>query len=88
MTEAHFMAKRIAFGPIMGGAVGLIGGWLMDKSVRRGCMEPVLPHHIVAGGRGKGDAPDSSGGVVPYRSSHMETADSEKIILSLFVPSY
>lgn len=37
-----FAAKQIAFGPIAGAAVGLIGGWLIDRSVRRGWMEPVF----------------------------------------------
>lgn len=41
-----------------------------------------VPHHSVIGDRGKGDTPDSSDGVVPYWSSHVATAVSEKIVSS------
>lgn len=41
-----------------------------------------IPHHVIAGDRGHGDAPHSSDGVVPYWSSHMETAYSESIVPS------
>ena len=37
-----FAAKQIAFGPVAGSAVGLIGGWLIMQAVRRGWMEPVF----------------------------------------------
>ena len=39
-----------------------------------------VPHHSIIGDRGKGDSPDSSDGVVPYWSSHLCTAQSEKIV--------
>jgi len=45
-------------------------------------MRPNVPYHSVIGDRGQGDAPDSSDGVVPYWSSHMEGAASEKIVPS------
>jgi pimeloyl-ACP methyl ester carboxylesterase len=38
------------------------------------------PHHSIIGDRGKGDTPNSSDGVVPYWSSHLATAQSEKIV--------
>jgi len=38
------------------------------------------PHHSIIGDRGKGDTPNSSDGVVPYWSSHLDTAKSEKIV--------
>ncbi|MEY3897498.1 MAG: hypothetical protein RLZZ214_3019, partial [Verrucomicrobiota bacterium] len=38
------------------------------------------PHHSIIGDRGKGDTPNSSDGVVPYWSSHLGTAKSEKIV--------
>ncbi|MGL4401342.1 MAG: esterase/lipase family protein [Luteolibacter sp.] len=38
------------------------------------------PHHSIIGDRGRGDTPDSSDGVVPYWSSHLSTAKSEKIV--------
>ncbi len=39
-----------------------------------------LPYHSIVGDRGKGDTPDSSDGVVPYWSSHLAGAASEKIV--------
>jgi hypothetical protein len=35
------------------------------------------PHHSIIGDRGRGDTPNSSDGVVPYRSSHLTSAESE-----------
>lgn len=43
---------------------------------------PGIPHHTIAGDRGKGDAPHSSDGLVPYWSSHLPTAVSEKVVPS------
>lgn len=40
------------------------------------------PYHSVVGDRGKGDTPNSSDGVVPYWSSHLDGAISEKIVPS------
>jgi pimeloyl-ACP methyl ester carboxylesterase len=37
-------------------------------------------HHSIIGDRGRGDTPDSSDGVVPYSSSHLASAQSEKIV--------
>jgi pimeloyl-ACP methyl ester carboxylesterase len=36
--------------------------------------------HSVIGDRGKGNSPESSDGVVPYWSSHLEKVESEKIV--------
>jgi len=41
-----------------------------------------IPYHTIMGDRGKGDAPNSSDGVVPYWSSHMAGAKSELIVPS------
>ena len=41
-----------------------------------------IPYHSIIGDRGRGDTPDSSDGVVPYWSSHVEGAASEKIVPS------
>jgi pimeloyl-ACP methyl ester carboxylesterase len=41
-----------------------------------------VPYHTIIGDRGKGNSPDSSDGVVPYWSSHMDGAVSEKIVPS------
>ena len=38
------------------------------------------PHYSIIGDRGRGDTPNSSDGVVPYWSSHLASAESEKII--------
>lgn len=37
-------------------------------------------HHSIIGDRGKGNTPRSSDGVVPYRSSHLASAQSELIV--------
>jgi hypothetical protein len=42
-------------------------------------ITPGIPYHMIMGDRGKGDAPNSSDGVVPYWSSHMEGAKSKLI---------
>lgn len=41
-----------------------------------------IPFHTIEGDRGRGDAPNSSDGVVPYWSSHMKGAVSELIVPS------
>jgi len=41
-----------------------------------------VPYHSIMGDRGRGDTPDSSDGIVPYWSSHLEGAASEKIVPS------
>ncbi len=41
-----------------------------------------IPYHSIIGDRGKGDTPNSSDGLVPYWSSHMDGAVSEKIVPS------
>jgi hypothetical protein len=38
------------------------------------------PHHSIIGDRGRGDSPRSSDGVVPYWSSHLDSAESELIV--------
>ena len=43
---------------------------------------PGIPFHTIEGDRGRGDAPNSSDGVVPYWSSHMDGAESELIVPS------
>lgn len=45
-------------------------------------LSPDIPYHSIIGDRGKGDTPNSSDGVVPYWSSHLEGARSEKIVPS------
>jgi hypothetical protein len=43
-------------------------------------ITPVIPYHSIMGDRGRGDAPNSSDGVVPYWSSHLDGAQSELIV--------
>jgi pimeloyl-ACP methyl ester carboxylesterase len=41
-----------------------------------------IPYHSIMGDRGRGDTPNSSDGIVPYWSSHLEGATSELIVNS------
>jgi pimeloyl-ACP methyl ester carboxylesterase len=45
-------------------------------------ITPGIPYHTIQGDRGRGDSPNSSDGVVPCWSSHMEGAMSECIVPS------
>ncbi len=45
-------------------------------------MSKSVTYHSVIGDQGKGDTPKSSDGVVPYWSSHLPNAESEKIVPS------
>jgi len=45
-------------------------------------MTPGVPYHTIIGDRGRGDSPNSSDGVVPYWSSHMNGAKTENIVPS------
>jgi pimeloyl-ACP methyl ester carboxylesterase len=45
-------------------------------------MAKRVPYHSIIGDRGRGDTPNSSDGVVPYWSSHLDGAESEKIVPS------
>ncbi len=52
------------------------------KAVANLPIAPGVTYHSIIGDRGKGDTPNSSDGVVPYWSSHMAGAASEKIVPS------
>ena len=52
------------------------------RAVQKVPLAPGIPHHTIAGDRGKGNAPNSSDGLVPYWSSHLPDAVSEKIVPS------
>jgi hypothetical protein len=43
-------------------------------------IAPGIPYNSIIGDRGRGDTPNSSDGVVPYWSSHLEGAQSELIV--------
>ncbi|MGH8094970.1 MAG: esterase/lipase family protein [Chthoniobacterales bacterium] len=45
-------------------------------------ISPDVPYHSIIGDRGRGDTPNSSDGVVAYWSSHLDGAQSEKIVPS------
>jgi pimeloyl-ACP methyl ester carboxylesterase len=45
-------------------------------------ITPGVPYDTIIGDRGRGDSPNSSDGVVPYWSSHMNGAESECIVPS------
>jgi hypothetical protein len=45
-------------------------------------MSRPVPYHSIIGDRGRGNSPNSTDGVVPYWSSHLEGAASEKIVPS------
>jgi pimeloyl-ACP methyl ester carboxylesterase len=52
------------------------------QAVNKLPITPVIPYHSIIGDRGRGDTPNSSDGVVPYWSSHVEGARSELIVNS------
>lgn len=52
------------------------------QSVNKLPMAPGIPYHSIMGNRGPGDTPNSSDGIVPYWSSHLEGAQSELIVHS------
>jgi hypothetical protein len=43
---------------------------------------PGIPYHSIIGDRGRGDTPNSSDGIVPYWSSHLDGAQSELVVNS------
>ncbi len=45
-------------------------------------ITPGIPYHSIMGDRGRGDTPNSSDGIVPYWSSHLDGAESELIVNS------
>ena len=45
-------------------------------------MTQAVRYNTIIGDRGRGDSPNSSDGVVPYWSSHMNGAQSEHIVPS------
>jgi hypothetical protein len=45
-------------------------------------LTPGVPYDTIIGDRGRGDTPNSSDGVVPYWSSHMDGAQTEHIVPS------
>src|ERR1700719_1993233 len=56
-----------------------------DRFVRAVDKLPItrgIPYHSIMGDRGRGNTPNSSDGVVPYWSSHLDGAQSELIVNS------
>jgi pimeloyl-ACP methyl ester carboxylesterase len=52
------------------------------RSVNKLPLAPGIPYHSIMGDRGRGDTPNSSDGIVPYWSSHLDHAQSELIVHS------
>ncbi len=52
------------------------------KAINTIPITPGIPYHSIMGDRGRGDTPNSSDGVVPYWSSHLDGAQSELIVPS------
>jgi pimeloyl-ACP methyl ester carboxylesterase len=52
------------------------------QAVNKLPITPRIPYHSIMGDRGRGDTPNSSDGIVPYWSSHLDGAQSELIVNS------
>jgi pimeloyl-ACP methyl ester carboxylesterase len=52
------------------------------QAVNKIPITPGIPYNSIMGDRGRGDTPNSSDGVVPYWSSHLDGAQSELIVPS------
>ena len=52
------------------------------EAVNKLPIAPGIPYHSIMGDRGRGDTPNSSDGIVPYWSSHLDGAKSELIVNS------
>jgi pimeloyl-ACP methyl ester carboxylesterase len=52
------------------------------KAVNKLPLTRDIPYHSIMGDRGRGDTPNSSDGIVPYWSSHLDGAESELIVNS------
>ena len=52
------------------------------EAVNKIPITPAIPYHSIIGDRGRGDTPNSSDGVVPYWSSHLQGARSELVVPS------
>jgi pimeloyl-ACP methyl ester carboxylesterase len=50
------------------------------QGLSRTTVASSIPFHSIIGDRGRGDTPESSDGVVAYRSSHVDGAQSELIV--------
>jgi hypothetical protein len=52
------------------------------KAVNKLPLTRGIPYHSIMGDRGRGDTPNSSDGIIPYWSSHLDGAESELIVNS------
>ena len=50
------------------------------QAVNKLPITPGIPYHSIMGDRGRGNTPNSSDGIVPYWSSHLDGAQSELIV--------
>src|SRR5262249_25989130 len=58
------------------------------EAVNKLPITPGIPYHSIIRDRGRGDTPNSSDGVVPYWSSHLQGAQSELIVNSDHAAQY
>src|SRR5439155_989102 len=61
---------------------GMICRLMVTDAVDKLPITRRIPYHSIMGDRGGGDTPNSSDGVVPYWSSHLDGAQSELIVNS------
>ena len=52
------------------------------QAVNKLPITPGIPYHSIMGDRGRGNTPNSSDGIVPYWSSHLDGAASELVVPS------
>jgi len=52
------------------------------REVNKLPITPGIPYHTIVGDRGRHDTPNSSDGIVPYWSSHLDGAKSELVVPS------
>ncbi len=50
-------------------------------------LTPGIPYHSIIGDRGRGDTPNSSDGVVPYWSSHLDGAEEKSCPAAMARPA-
>lgn len=90
MADVHSAALSVASADIAGltiqSAPNSIGTLSPNnpfvQEINKYPITPRVPFHTIVGDRGKGDTPESSDGVVPYWSSRLDGAVSEKIVPS------
>lgn len=78
MTALTDLPEAIIKNRPITGIAGLSPANPLFKALEKTPIE--VPHHSIIGDRGRGDSPNSSDGVVPFSSSHLASAESERIV--------